>query len=49
MKKKMLSALLCATMVAATLAGCGSSGNQPAADSGTEAPAADAADRKSVV
>lgn len=44
MKKKMLSALLCAAMVAATLAGCGSSGNQPAADSGTEAPAADAAE-----
>lgn len=40
----MLSALLCAAMVAATLAGCGSSGNQPAADSGTEAPAADAAE-----
>lgn len=44
MKKKMLSALLCAAMVAATLAGCGSSGDQPAADSGTEAPAADAAE-----
>ena len=44
MKKKMVSALLCAAMVAATLAGCGSSGDTaPAADSNTEAPAADAA------
>lgn len=37
MKKKMLSALLCAAMVAATLTGCGGSGDSaPAA----EAPAA---------
>ncbi|MDE6959981.1 MAG: ABC transporter substrate-binding protein, partial [Lachnospiraceae bacterium] len=44
MKKKMVSTLLCAAMVAATLAGCGSSGDSaPAADSSTEAPAADAA------
>lgn len=45
MKKKMVSMLLCAAMVAATLAGCGSSGDSaPAADSSAEAPAADAAD-----
>ncbi len=40
MKKKMVSVLLCAAMAAATLAGCGSSGDTtPAADSGTEAEA----------
>lgn len=45
MKKKMISTLLCAAMIAATLAGCGSSGDTaPAADSSNaEAPAADGA------
>lgn len=45
MKKKMLSALLCVAMIAATLVGCGSSGDTPApAEDGgaTEAPAEDA-------
>ena len=46
MKKKMLSALLCAAMVAATLTGCGGSGDSaPAAEAPAateEAPAAEA-------
>ena len=45
MKKKMLSAFLCVAMIAATLMGCGSSGDTPApAEDGgaTEAPAEDA-------
>ena len=46
MKKKLVSALLCAAMVSSLLAGCGGS-DAPAADSGsdagTETPAADAA------
>ncbi len=44
MKKKMLSALLCMSMMAATLAGCGSTGDSAPADEGTaEAPAEDTA------
>ena len=46
MKKKLVSALLCAAMVSSLLAGCGGS-DAPAADSGSdegpETPAADAA------
>lgn len=47
MKKKILSAILCAAMIAATLVGCGSSGDTtttPAAENTTETPAGDAAD-----
>ena len=41
MKKKMLSALLCVAMIAATLTGCGGSDSAPASGS-TEAPAEEA-------
>lgn len=41
MKKKMLSALMCVSVMAATLAGCGSTGDSAPA---TEAPAEDAAE-----
>lgn len=50
MKKKMLSALLCMSMMAATLAGCGSTGDSAPAgdgaaeDTAAEIPAADTAD-----
>lgn len=44
MKKKLLSVLLTAAMAATLLAGCGGSGDTPAADSGTEAPAAESTD-----
>ena len=47
MKKKILSAILCAAMIAATLVGCGSSGDTtttPAAENTTETPAGDAAE-----
>lgn len=43
MKKKLVSALLCATMAVSLLAGCGSSSEAPAADEpAAEAPAEDA-------
>lgn len=46
MKKKIVSALMCATMAATLLAGCGNSAapttDAPAADATTDAPAADA-------
>lgn len=44
MKKKLLSVLLTAAMAATLLAGCGGSGDAPAADGGTEAPAAESTD-----
>ena len=44
MKKKLLSVLLTAAMAATLLAGCGGSGDAPAADGGTEAPAAENTD-----
>lgn len=37
MKKKLVSALLCVAMVSSLLAGCGGSGDAPAADSGSDA------------
>lgn len=37
MKKKLVSTLLCVAMVSSLLAGCGGSGNAPAADSGSDA------------
>ena len=39
MKKKLVSTLLCVAMVSSLLAGCGGSGNAPAADSGSDAAA----------
>ena len=43
MKSKILSVLLCASMVAAMLVGCGSKTEEaPAAEAATEAPAAEA-------
>ncbi len=44
MKKKLLSVLLTAAMAATLLAGCAGSGDAPAADGGTEAPAAENTD-----
>ena len=44
MKKKLLSVLITAAMAATLLAGCGGSGDAPAADGGTEAPAAENTD-----
>ena len=47
MKKKLVSALVCAAMVATMAVGCGGGGDTqadaPAADAGTETPADDAA------
>ncbi len=44
MKKKLVSVLLAATMLASVLAGCGGSGSEPAAETpAAEAPATDAA------
>lgn len=44
MKKKLVSVLLAATMLASVLAGCGGSGSEPAAEApAAEAPATDAA------
>ena len=42
MKSKILSVLLCASMVAAMLVGCGSKEEAPAAEAATEAPAEEA-------
>jgi len=44
MKKKLISALLCMAMVSSLLAGCGGSGDTPAADSGSETGETAAAD-----
>jgi ABC-type sugar transport system, periplasmic component len=41
MKRKILSAVLCVTMVMAMLAGCGQSAEEPTTDAQTEAPAED--------
>ncbi len=42
MKKKLLSSLLCVAMMAATLTGCGGSGDSTPASDGTAAPAEEA-------
>ncbi len=44
MMKKLLASILAAAMIGTALAGCGGSGDAPAADGGTEAPAAENTD-----